>query len=815
MDVEASNSNFVCPITAEIMVDPVIDRDGNTYERTAIEEWLKRHGTSPITRRPLNFSDLTPNRVLKNAIDEARQRLEAAGHTLTPESASIQRVTAAAAPSSSSASSTVGSAIDDAPDVCFSTAYKRTPSTDPATAQYTCMVSVATREVNRSSVPSDIVVVIDTSGSMGNEAKTQSVESSGLSLLDIVKHGVKTIIQTLGPHDRLAVVSFSNYATVVFDLMLMDIRGKISATEQLGRLMPEGMTNIWDGLQVAMDLLKTRAPLPGTRAGSGGRNAAILLLTDGEPNIEPPRGHLPMLRKYRDSNGGNYPGFISTFGFGYSLDSQLLVKIAKECGGMYAFIPDSGFVGTAFINALANILSTVAADCSVSVENIDDSRSGEAIPGALPMSTVTWGSMGVLGSLQLGQSQECILDVKVPLTATTPFVSVVGKFRASGTSRDGALIELPGNDLGLDPVWEAEIDFHLFRAKFVSCVERVIAAFSTDPPGLAVAQDVVRSLLIEMRAWLSAHTDTMTNTMDESDHLLSSYRKIHFLAEDLAGQVTQAVSRVDWYRKWGRHYLPSLSRAHELQQCNNFKDVGIQHYGGKLFRQIRDRADEAFARLPAPVAARPVMSVAALASAQAGRAPPPPPAINMTSFNDRSMPCFHEQCTVTLKSGLIKTLLQLSRGDVLDNGAIVLCKVRTFCPESRADLVEVPGGLLITPWHPMKAGSSWAFPCDLYPVVDMRCNSVYSVVLDRAGSNRHDALVVNGVEVVALGHGISHDHVASHPYLGTDAVVHDLQQCVGWKTGEIVFNAGCLVRNSNQEESLVTGFACKSEIVVA
>ena len=30
------------------MTDPVIDPDGNTYERVAIENWIKDHSTSPI-----------------------------------------------------------------------------------------------------------------------------------------------------------------------------------------------------------------------------------------------------------------------------------------------------------------------------------------------------------------------------------------------------------------------------------------------------------------------------------------------------------------------------------------------------------------------------------------------------------------------------------------------------------------------------------------------------------------------------------------------------------------------------------------------
>ncbi len=41
-------ASFLCPITREIMNDPVIDPDGNTFERAAIENWLKEHSTSPI-----------------------------------------------------------------------------------------------------------------------------------------------------------------------------------------------------------------------------------------------------------------------------------------------------------------------------------------------------------------------------------------------------------------------------------------------------------------------------------------------------------------------------------------------------------------------------------------------------------------------------------------------------------------------------------------------------------------------------------------------------------------------------------------------
>ena len=50
------------------MIDPAIDREGNTYEREAITEWIKLHGTSPITRNFISTYDLTPNRALRDAI---------------------------------------------------------------------------------------------------------------------------------------------------------------------------------------------------------------------------------------------------------------------------------------------------------------------------------------------------------------------------------------------------------------------------------------------------------------------------------------------------------------------------------------------------------------------------------------------------------------------------------------------------------------------------------------------------------------------------------------------------------------------------
>merc|ERR1719310_879459 len=83
----------------------------------------------------------------------------------------------------------------------------------------------------------------------------------------------------------------------------------------------------------------------------------VLLLTDGQPNITPPLGHVKALQEYLESHVGFHVQ-LNTFGFGNALDSELLLDLAVEGNGTYAFIPDAKIVGTAFVNSVANASST-------------------------------------------------------------------------------------------------------------------------------------------------------------------------------------------------------------------------------------------------------------------------------------------------------------------------------------------------------------------------------------------------------------------------------------------------------------------------
>lgn len=84
MHLEPIYEAFVCPLTKEIMRDPVTLENGHTFEREAIEKWFRecrekgRKPTCPLTLKELHSLDLNPSIALRNTIEEWTKRNEAA-----------------------------------------------------------------------------------------------------------------------------------------------------------------------------------------------------------------------------------------------------------------------------------------------------------------------------------------------------------------------------------------------------------------------------------------------------------------------------------------------------------------------------------------------------------------------------------------------------------------------------------------------------------------------------------------------------------------------------------------------------------------
>ncbi|KAF5744922.1 E3 ubiquitin-protein ligase PUB23-like [Tripterygium wilfordii] len=64
-------AHFLCPISLQLMRDPVTVSTGITYDRESIEEWLfsYKHNTCPVTKQVLSSdTDLIPNHTLRRLI---------------------------------------------------------------------------------------------------------------------------------------------------------------------------------------------------------------------------------------------------------------------------------------------------------------------------------------------------------------------------------------------------------------------------------------------------------------------------------------------------------------------------------------------------------------------------------------------------------------------------------------------------------------------------------------------------------------------------------------------------------------------------
>lgn len=269
---------LLCPISRDVMNDPVIAADGNTYEREAIEQWIARSPTSPLTRERLGHINLISNRAIKQLCDK-----------------------------------------------------------------YRLIMLNTTRDVDDGVC---ITISIDRSGSMAT-TQTVSGENCELSILQVVKHAVRTIIRTLRSQDRLSIIDFNDEVRVLFGFLPMTEENKTIAWSKVSAIEASGTTNMWGSIVQSLRQHKDVAVRSAKHMA--------LVLTDGIPNVSPARGEVMELKRYVETNG--HHAQLCMFGFGYKLNSSMLSKLAIIGNGSNAFIPDLGMVGTCFINAIGNILS--------------------------------------------------------------------------------------------------------------------------------------------------------------------------------------------------------------------------------------------------------------------------------------------------------------------------------------------------------------------------------------------------------------------------------------------------------------------------
>jgi len=611
--------------------------------------------------------------------------------------------------------------------------------------------------------PLVMFIALDNSGSMA-EAATEQAEGSAFTRMDLCKHTVRTIAGMCGDRDILCLTSFSTTAKVVMKPTLMTKEGKERLETSISSIQPDAQTNIW----AALELVNRLASAP----EFSGRNVVAALLTDGMPNMDPPRGIVPTYRDLPKPSTFT----LSTFGFGYKLDSVMLTELACLGGGSFGFIPDYSMVATVFINWAASMLSMAATSGRVRVRAAGDGGGGGGTVEPLLATFPT-------GPIQIGQARNFLLplsNLHPPTGAPLP-----NKF----------LVELV---LGAD-------DTNVSSQVIVDCSGCEGSTTTHLPPFLCAREQVMAAI----KATLESGGGTGGGKFDG---IYSQYAPmggpVLELVKDVrpspdAEEQGQVFMAPRYYGSWGKHYLRAYLRAQELQQCMNFKDPGLQMYGGALFKLLQRLGDDVFATLPAleptgevPTSCRgpPGASRHNSSSSTGGGGGA---TVNMGNvFNNPRGGCWAPGSLVEMGDGQRKAIETLNPGDVVftPEGPAVVQYVIEIGTKARAQSMCKVGadpGLWVTPWHPvllLKPGDSvsstptWGFPASISPITERIMPKVFNLILSRGHVIR-----VGGVLSCTLGHGLKGD-VIEHPFFGSrESVLRDLAGCPGFAQGRPVF----------------------------
>jgi len=417
----------------------------------------------------------------------------------------------------------------------------------------------------------DLCVLLDVSGSMGGEA-TIGKEGAGLTLLDVAKHGVRTVLTAMGPGDRVAVYAF-NHTTI--QLVGLQSAGPEAPLSFLEPVTASGGTDIGPALELAFRILEAEGRDAATRA--------CFLLTDGDTQNK----HLceKALANSRQRCDGRAP-LLCTFGVGYDIDSELLTRLALRGGGFFSFVPDAGFVGTAFVQATAAVLCVALEQGRISIEDSADGHWEGQPPRpreehqCAALSARYSGGESHLFWVRSGEEVEddrgerphsrrrlSCADGDAPCLAVEGYLG--GSRRLENISK-----EVLGTSSCPDVLVE-----RIREQTFTAMLQNA---------GMAIGQkEAYEKAVVALEALDAAQLSAAGRALRTG------------LLFDLQGQVAEALEP-QAYRKWGRHYLLSLACAHCQRVTLNFKDQGTQAYMSRTVKSLRDDLDAIFNTLPEP-----------------------------------------------------------------------------------------------------------------------------------------------------------------------------------------------------------------------
>jgi Ca-activated chloride channel family protein len=207
-------------------------------------------------------------------------------------------------------------------------------------------VAMKAKEIEYDNLPaSNLVFLIDVSGSMSAQNKLPMVVSS-----------LKMLVKNLRPQDKIAIVTYSGYASIALESTSATETQKI--IRSLESLTAEGGTAGADGIHTAYKIAEQEFIMEG--------NNRIILATDGDFNVGVNSADdlEKLIEKKR--NSGIY---LSVLGYGMgNYQDHKMQTLAYKGNGNHAYIDNLQEAKKVLINEFGGTLFTIAKDVKIQVE---------------------------------------------------------------------------------------------------------------------------------------------------------------------------------------------------------------------------------------------------------------------------------------------------------------------------------------------------------------------------------------------------------------------------------------------------------------
>jgi len=207
-------------------------------------------------------------------------------------------------------------------------------------------VALKGREIAKEQRPlSNLVFLLDVSGSMNTAAK-----------LPMVKDSMKMLVDQLGENDRVAIVVYAGASGLVLPSTMCDQKSDIYAA--LDKLFAGGSTAGGAGIELAYDVAVSNFIKGGTNR--------VILCTDGDFNVGVRNpAELQTLIERKAKTGV----FLSVFGFGMgNLKDNNMETLANKGNGNYGYIDSLEESKKVFMEQMSGTLVTIAKDVKIQIE---------------------------------------------------------------------------------------------------------------------------------------------------------------------------------------------------------------------------------------------------------------------------------------------------------------------------------------------------------------------------------------------------------------------------------------------------------------